>query len=136
MTFENLNLIEPLIRALSKKGYLQPTPIQEKAIPYILQGKDIFGTAQTGTGKTAAFALPILQLLNAKRSDHRSIIKALVLSPTRELALQINESFSAYGSNLGFKNAVVYGGVKQRLQTNALRNGIDILVATPGRLLD
>ena len=111
-TFENLNLIEPLKEALKTKGYIQPTPIQEQAIPYILEGKDLFGCAQTGTGKTAAFALPILQLLNAKKTaTNRREIKALVLAPTRELALQISENFRIYGSNLGLKHTIVFGGV-------------------------
>lgn len=137
MTFLNLNLIEPLISALSKKGYLEPTPIQQKAIPYILQGRDIFGCAQTGTGKTAAFALPILQLLDAKKvAGQRKTIKALVLAPTRELATQISESFAAYGSNLGINHAIVFGGVSQHHQVLALKKGVDIVVATPGRLLD
>ncbi|MGP8217587.1 MAG: DEAD/DEAH box helicase [Bacteroidia bacterium] len=136
MTFQDLNLIAPLLNALSKQGYSQPTPIQEKAIPCILQGRDIFGCAQTGTGKTAAFALPLLQFLHAKKSTGASGIKALILAPTRELALQINESFSAYGSNLQVKHTVIFGGVSQHAQTNMLRKGIDILVATPGRLLD
>ena len=137
MTFLNLNLITPLISALSKKGYIDPTPIQQKAIPYILQGRDIFGCAQTGTGKTAAFALPILQLLDAKKiQGQRKTIKALVLAPTRELATQISESFSAYGTNLGINHAVVFGGVSQHHQVISLKKGVDIVVATPGRLLD
>jgi ATP-dependent RNA helicase RhlE len=136
MTFSDLNLIDPLVAALSKKGYTEPTPIQQQAIPSLLEGKDIFGCAQTGTGKTAAFALPILQLLQAKKNENRAHIKALVLAPTRELALQINESFSAYGANLGIKHTVVFGGVSQVAQTNALKRGVDVLIATPGRLLD
>ncbi len=135
MTFSDLKLIEPLVSALSKKGYTTPTPIQQQAIPSLLQGKDIFGCAQTGTGKTAAFALPILQLLNTnpKGGNH---IKALILAPTRELALQINESFKAYGSNIGSRQTTVFGGVSQLHQVNALKKGVDILIATPGRLLD
>lgn len=136
MTFNELNLINPLVGALTKKGYLNPTPIQQKAIPHILEGKDIFGCAQTGTGKTAAFALPILQLLNEKKSTHDIKIRALVLAPTRELALQINESFTSYGANLGLRHTTVFGGVSQLHQTNALKRGVDILIATPGRLLD
>lgn len=137
MTFLNLNLIEPLLSALKKEGYTEPTPIQEKSIPHILQGKDIFGCAQTGTGKTAAFALPLLQLLNEKKSIAKTTApKVLILAPTRELALQINESFSAYGINLHFKHVTVFGGVSQHAQTTALRNGVDIIIATPGRLLD
>jgi ATP-dependent RNA helicase RhlE len=136
MTFHDLNLIAPLLESLSKQGYTEPTPIQEKAIPVLLQGKDIFGCAQTGTGKTAAFALPILQLLTAKQQQGPRSIKALILAPTRELALQISESFTQYGSGLRLKHTVVFGGVSQHSQVNALRNGIDILIATPGRLLD
>jgi ATP-dependent RNA helicase RhlE len=136
MTFSNLNLIDPLVMALSKKGYTDPTPIQQQAIPFLLEGRDIFGCAQTGTGKTAAFALPILQLLHAKRNTNDHHIKALVLAPTRELALQISESFSAYGIHTGLKHTVVFGGVSQLHQTNALKKGVDILIATPGRLLD
>ncbi|MES2134446.1 MAG: DEAD/DEAH box helicase [Bacteroidota bacterium] len=137
MTFKELKLIDPLIKALDKKGYETPSPIQQKAIPYILEGHDIFGCAQTGTGKTAAFALPILQLLDAnKKPNSRREIKALILAPTRELASQISENFTAYGANLGFSHAVVFGGVSQFHQVNALKKGIDILIATPGRLLD
>jgi ATP-dependent RNA helicase RhlE len=135
MTFENLNLIEPLTAALKKKGYTEPTPIQEQSIPHILAGKDIFGCAQTGTGKTAAFALPLLQLLTAKKSENKKI-KALILAPTRELAIQISENFTAYSSNLGIKHVTIFGGVSQNNQTRALRAGVDVLVATPGRLLD
>lgn len=137
MTFTELKLIKPLLTALEKKGYKQPSPIQEKSIPHILLGKDIFGCAQTGTGKTAAFALPILQLMDAnKRTDRRKEIKALILAPTRELATQISENFKEYGSNLGFNHAVIFGGVSQFHQVAALKKGIDILIATPGRLLD
>jgi ATP-dependent RNA helicase RhlE len=135
MTFHDLNLIAPLLESLSKQGYSQPTPIQEKAIPVLLQGKDIFGCAQTGTGKTAAFALPILQLLTAN-PQRTGQIKALILAPTRELALQIDESFAAYGANLPLKHTVVFGGVSQHNQVNILKRGVDILIATPGRLLD
>jgi len=136
MTFNDLNLIPPLLEAISREGYTQPTPIQEKAIPYILEGKDIFGCAQTGTGKTAAFALPLLQLLHQNKGANRSGIKVLVLAPTRELALQINESFKAYGNNLKISHTVIFGGVSQHAQTNILKRGVDVLVATPGRLLD
>lgn len=138
MTFENLNLIEPLLKALRAEGYTQPTPVQEKAIPILLSGKDLLGSAQTGTGKTAAFALPILQHLYEKQAPmngHRPI-RALIVTPTRELAVQINESFVAYGKFTGMKQTVVYGGVSQYGQAIALRKGVDILVATPGRLLD
>lgn len=139
MTFKELNLIDPLIKALDKKGYETPSPIQQQAIPHILEGHDMFGCAQTGTGKTAAFALPILQLLDKNRKpgdkDKREI-KALILAPTRELASQISENFTAYGTHLGFKHAVIFGGVSQFHQVVALKKGIDILIATPGRLLD
>jgi ATP-dependent RNA helicase RhlE len=138
MTFEKLNIIQSLQTALSNEGYTVPTPIQAQAIPVILEGKDLIGCAQTGTGKTAAFALPILQILNAERGSHKSkrVIKSLILTPTRELALQISESFKVYGKHTGLKNAVVFGGVSQRAQTMKLRDGVDILIATPGRLLD
>ncbi|QHS54045.1 DEAD/DEAH box helicase [Mucilaginibacter sp. 14171R-50] len=138
MSFENLNLIEPILRALKTEGYTTPTPIQEQAIPYILQHRDLLGCAQTGTGKTAAFAIPILQLLFLDKQKHKEQkqIKALILTPTRELAIQIAESFTAYGKNTGLKNLVIFGGVSQNPQVDALRRGVDILIATPGRLLD
>ena len=138
MTFENLNLIEPILHAVKNEGYTEPTPIQEQAIPVLLQGKDLMGCAQTGTGKTAAFAIPILQLLFGQPlpSAVKRQIKALIVTPTRELAIQISESFSAYGKYTGLRHTVIYGGVSQHAQTTALRNGVDILVATPGRLLD
>jgi ATP-dependent RNA helicase RhlE len=138
MSFENLNLIEPILRALKTEGYTTPTPIQEQSIPIILQHKDLLGCAQTGTGKTAAFAIPILQHLYNDRLQHKEqkTIKALILTPTRELAIQIDESFAAYGRHTGLKHLVIFGGVSQNPQTEALRRGIDILVATPGRLLD
>ena len=135
MTFSNLNLIAPLTEALRKKGYVQPTPIQEQAIPSLLEGKDIFGCAQTGTGKTAAFALPLLQLMSTKKTSHHCV-RTLVLAPTRELALQINDSFQAYGRHLGLRHAIIYGGVSQNQQTMALKKGVDSIIATPGRLLD
>jgi len=138
MTFENLNLIEPILRAVKAEGYTEPTPIQEMAIPVLLKGKDLIGCAQTGTGKTAAFAIPILQLLFEKQvpAAGKRKIKALIITPTRELAIQISESFTAYGKHTGLRHTVIYGGVSQHVQTNALKNGVDILVATPGRLLD
>ncbi len=138
MKFEELNLIDPLLKSLVKEGYESPTPIQEQAIPIILAGKDLLGCAQTGTGKTAAFALPILQLLHTakKTGIHPIPIRVLILTPTRELAIQIEESFKAYGSFTGLKQLVVFGGVSQNPQTDALKKGVDILVATPGRLLD
>jgi ATP-dependent RNA helicase RhlE len=137
MTFTELKLINPLLTALDKKGYKTPSPIQQQAIPHILLGKDIFGCAQTGTGKTAAFALPILQLLEAnKNPNSRRSIKALILAPTRELATQISDNFKEYGANLGFSHTVIFGGVSQLHQVNALKKGVDIVIATPGRLLD
>jgi len=138
MSFDQLNLIEPIQRALKIEGYSIPTPIQKQAIPIILEGKDVLGSAQTGTGKTAAFAIPILQLLSQNpdtRKGHRKI-RALVVTPTRELAIQIGDSFSAYGKFTDLRHTVIFGGVKQLQQTNALQKGMDILVATPGRLLD
>jgi len=140
--FKNLNIIEPILKALAGEGYIKPTTIQERTIPAILEGRDVEGCAQTGTGKTAAFAVPILQLLYSSRKSGQGSrrtagrVSALVLAPTRELALQISESFTAYGKHTGIKNTVVFGGVSQKSQTDALRSGIDILVATPGRLLD
>lgn len=135
MNFTDLKLIEPIAKALQEEGYMQPTPIQQKAIPNILQGRDLLGTAQTGTGKTAAFAIPILQNLTEKNVRNNQI-KALILTPTRELAIQIEESFNAYGRHLRLRNLVVFGGVKQGAQEASLKKGVDILVATPGRLLD
>ncbi|QDP86321.1 DEAD/DEAH box helicase [Chryseobacterium sp. SNU WT5] len=135
MNFTDLNLIDPIAKALKEEGYTQPTPIQQKSIPHILQGRDLLGTAQTGTGKTAAFAIPILQNLAVKNVKNNNI-KVLILTPTRELAIQIDESFKSYGRHLRLRNLVVFGGVKQAAQENALRRGVDILVATPGRLLD
>jgi ATP-dependent RNA helicase RhlE len=137
MQFNDLKLIEPLLRAVRTEGYDKPTPIQEQAIPHVLAGRDLIGCAQTGTGKTAAFALPILQQLVATRHNHkRGTLRALVLSPTRELASQIGDSFRAYGRHTGLKHVVVFGGVGQNPQVQALRRGVEILVATPGRLLD
>jgi ATP-dependent RNA helicase RhlE len=139
VSFNNLQLIEPVLQALGKEGYKHPTPIQEKSIPVILQKKDLLGCAQTGTGKTAAFVIPILQLLHtqkqeAERPAHK--IKALILTPTRELAIQIGESIRAYGRYLPLRHHVILGGVPQHSQVQAVRRGIDMLVATPGRLLD
>lgn len=138
MSFEKLNLIKPLLTALTTEGYTIPTPIQVQAIPVILERKDLIGCAQTGTGKTAAFAIPILQVLTADKHSHHSkrTIKSLILTPTRELAVQIGESFDSYGRHTGLKKAVVFGGVSQRAQIIKLRKGVDILIATPGRLLD
>ncbi len=138
MSFEKLNLIEPILKAIKTEGYTIPTPIQEKAIPILLEGRDLLGSAQTGTGKTAAFAIPILQILHSKMQFEKGnkTIKALILTPTRELAVQIGDSFSAYGKYTGLRHRVIFGGVPQGSQTDALRRGIDILIATPGRLLD
>ena len=138
MKFTELGIIEPILRALEAEGYTQPTPIQEQSIPILMRGKDLLGCAQTGTGKTAAFAIPILQHLIVDRQQNNGPrkIRALIVTPTRELAIQIEESFSVYGKYTGIKNVVVFGGVKQGPQTQALRHGIDILIATPGRLLD
>ena len=138
MTFEKLDLIEPILNALQHEGYTQPTPIQEISIPIILKGRDLSGCAQTGTGKTAAFAIPILQQLyraGITKSNHRKI-KTLIVTPTRELAIQIDESFSAYGKFLDIRHTVIFGGVNQNPQVSALKAGVDILIATPGRLLD
>jgi len=138
MTFNELNIIDPILSALKAEGYATPTPIQVESIPVLLSGRDLLGSAQTGTGKTAAFAVPILQDLYKNKNDNKGTrtIKALILAPTRELAAQIGDSFVAYGSNLGLKTAVIFGGVSQNPQTSQLRSGVDILVATPGRLLD
>ena len=138
MTFKELHIIEPILKALSAEGYTNPTPIQEQAIPILLRGKDLLGAAQTGTGKTAAFAVPILQqiYLNKQENNVPQKIKALIVTPTRELAIQIADSFTAYGKFTGIKNTVIFGGVKQGAQTDSIRQGVDILVATPGRLLD
>ena len=138
MTFKDLGLAEPILKALQDEGYTNPTPIQEQAIPILLKGKDLLGVAQTGTGKTAAFGVPILHHLYERISlrQHKRKVKALVVTPTRELAIQIGESFTAYGKHTGLRNTVIFGGVKQGQQVRALQNGVDILVATPGRLLD
>jgi ATP-dependent RNA helicase RhlE len=137
MDFESLNLIDPILKAVKEEGYEKPTPIQEKSIPIILQGTDLLGCAQTGTGKTAAFAIPIIQLLFADKSQQKKKkIRSLIITPTRELAIQIGESFKAYGRHAGLTYTVIFGGVKQNAQTSAIRNGVNILIATPGRLLD
>ncbi|HLN53458.1 MAG TPA: DEAD/DEAH box helicase [Lentimicrobium sp.] len=137
MKFENLKIIPPILQALKTKGYTEPTPIQEKVIPHMLNGADVFGTAQTGTGKTAAFAIPILQrLYTGHRTEHRSPVRALIMAPTRELAQQISDNFTEYGKGLKLKHTVIYGGVSQNPQTETLRKGTDIIIATPGRLLD
>jgi len=138
VSFNQLQLIEPVLRALSQEGYTVPTPIQEQSIPVVLQHRDLLGCAQTGTGKTAAFAIPILQLMHEQQTMHhgRRPIKTLILTPTRELAIQIEESFRAYGRFLDLKSLVIFGGVSQVNQVHALHRGVDILVATPGRLID
>jgi ATP-dependent RNA helicase RhlE len=135
LNFTYLQLIEPIAKAIHEQGYVNPTPIQEKSIPEILKGKDFLGCAQTGTGKTAAFAIPILQNLTKNKTPNKNI-KALILTPTRELAIQIEENIKAYGKYLPLKHLVIFGGVKQGNQEAALKKGVDILVATPGRLLD
>lgn len=134
MTFKELDLIEPILKALQQTGYTTPTPIQEQAIPVLLKGKDLLGCAQTGTGKTAAFAIPLIQRLY--QSDHKKGIKALILTPTRELAIQIGENFDQYARYTGVKHAVIFGGVPQKAQVDALKRGVQVLIATPGRLLD
>ena len=139
MSFKNLRLIEPILKALDQEGYETPTQIQEKSITPILDRRDILGCAQTGTGKTAAFTIPILQLMHEHRESSSSRVRTidcLILTPTRELAIQIGESIAAYGRHLSLRHHVVFGGVSQHGQVNAIRNGVDILVATPGRLLD
>jgi ATP-dependent RNA helicase RhlE len=137
LTFDSLNIIEPILKAVKEEGYTTPTPIQAQSIPIVLQGTDLLGCAQTGTGKTAAFAIPILQLLSATRTnDKKKKVRSLIVTPTRELAMQIGESFSAYGRHTGLTNTVIFGGVNQNPQTNALQRGVDIVIATPGRLLD
>jgi ATP-dependent RNA helicase RhlE len=138
MTFKDLGIIEPILKALEAEGYTHPTPIQEQSIPILLEGKDLLGCAQTGTGKTAAFSIPIIQHIHNEvvHEKGRRKVKALIVTPTRELAIQIGENCTKYGKFAGVNNTVIFGGVKQSAQTRALRNGVDILVATPGRLLD
>ncbi len=136
MSFNNLGLSAPLLKSISKQGYITPSPIQQKAIPVVLQGKDLLASAQTGTGKTAGFALPMLQLLSKNVPAKRRQVRALILAPTRELAAQVFDDIKNYGEFLDLRSSVIFGGVNQNPQVNALRNGVDILVATPGRLLD
>jgi ATP-dependent RNA helicase RhlE len=136
MLFQDLFLIEPILRALKDEGYTTPTPIQAQSIPILLKGIDLLGCAQTGTGKTAAFTLPIIQLLSAKPVEKRKRIKSLIVTPTRELAIQIAESFNAYGRHTQLNCTVIFGGVGQGPQVTALKNGVDVVIATPGRLLD
>ena len=135
MTFKDLDITEPILKAIEEKGYTNPTPIQVKAIPAALAGNDILGCAQTGTGKTAAFAIPIIQHLQTEKERNKTI-KALILTPTRELALQISECIEDYARYTQVRHGVIFGGVNQRMQVDMLRKGVDILVATPGRLLD
>lgn len=138
MLFENLNIIEPILKALSEQGYSNPTPIQAEAIPPILEGRDLLGCAQTGTGKTAAFSIPVLQNIAKSKGNTKGgrPIRALILAPTRELAIQIDESITGYGKNMDIRNTVIFGGVSQNPQVRTLKAGVDILVATPGRLID
>lgn len=138
MKFEELSIIQPILKALKEKGYETPTPIQVQSIQPILDKRDILGCAQTGTGKTAAFAIPMLQILHKEQNLERGPkkIKSLIITPTRELAIQIGESFATYGKYLNLRHTVIFGGVNQHIQTRKLKEGIDILIATPGRLLD
>jgi ATP-dependent RNA helicase RhlE len=136
MSFDSLGLSAPLLKAVSKKGYTQPSPIQEKAIPLVLEGRDVLASAQTGTGKTAGFTLPILHILSQSKQLNRRPIRALVLTPTRELAAQIYENVKEYSEFIDFRSAVIFGGVNQNPQVRAIKGGLDLLVATPGRLLD
>ncbi|MBP6054847.1 MAG: DEAD/DEAH box helicase [Cytophagaceae bacterium] len=137
MTFQDLHLIEPILKALKEEGYSNPTPIQAQAIPIVLKGTDLLGCAQTGTGKTAAFTLPIIQLMDAKQTFQKpKKIRALIVTPTRELAIQIGESFKAYARHTALNYTVIFGGVGQSPQVSALRAGVDVVIATPGRLLD
>jgi ATP-dependent RNA helicase RhlE len=136
MTFKELGLTEALLKAVEDKGYETPSPIQEKAIPHILQGKDILASAQTGTGKTAGFAMPMIQLLTKEPPRSKRVIRALVLTPTRELAAQVLADIETYSKHIDLRSMVIFGGVKQGKQVSTLRNGVDILIATPGRLLD
>lgn len=135
MHFNELDIISPILQALSEAGYEQPTPIQQEAIPPVLKGRDLVGCAQTGTGKTAAFAIPILQRLSPQQNGQRQI-RSLILTPTRELALQIFENFVQYGSHMPLRSCVIFGGVSQEPQVKELRRGVDVLIATPGRLWD
>ncbi|MGY8670697.1 MAG: DEAD/DEAH box helicase, partial [Candidatus Poseidoniales archaeon] len=135
-TFESLGLSKELLRAVESEGYTTPTPVQVQSIPPLLEGRDVLGVAQTGTGKTAAFALPVLQIMSRSRPQGKRHIRALILSPTRELAAQIDERFSAYSEHIDIRHKVIFGGVSQNPQVKALEKGLDILVATPGRLLD
>ncbi len=136
MTFQDLQLLPALLRAVGDMGYVEPSPIQAAAIPPVLAGRDLIGCAQTGTGKTAAFAIPILQRLQKKADGSHKPIRALILTPTRELALQIQDNFERYSKYLPLRSTVIFGGVGQMPQVEAIRKGVDVLVATPGRLND
>lgn len=135
MLFKDLDIIEPIQRALEEEGYKSPTPIQEKSIPHLLEGRDLLGCAQTGTGKTASFAIPILQNIYNEGKIKKNI-KAIILAPTRELAIQIGENFKTYSKHTNIKSLVIFGGVSQNPQTEALKKGVDVLIATPGRMID
>ena len=134
--FQSLGLSKTLLKAVASEGYTTPTPVQEQSIPPLLEGRDVLGVAQTGTGKTAAFALPVLQIMQRNKTQGKRFIRALILSPTRELAAQIDERFAAYSEHMDIRHRVIFGGVNQNPQVRALQKGLDILVATPGRLLD
>ena len=136
MGFSKLGLSDSILKAVTQQGYDKPSPIQEKSIPVVLEGKDLMAAAQTGTGKTAGFTLPILQLLSKGEPTKSNQVRTLILTPTRELAAQVQDSVATYGKHLPLKSAVVFGGVKINPQMKKLRGGVDILVATPGRLLD
>ena len=136
MTFESLGLKKELLKAVEEKGYTTPSPIQEKAIPVILEGNDVLASAQTGTGKTAGFTLPILQIITDTKNPKFRPIRALILTPTRELAAQIYDNVRDYSKHINIRSTVIFGGVKPQKQIAAIRNGVDVLVATPGRLLD
>lgn len=136
MDFKDLGIIDPILKALEEEGYISPSPIQEQAIPHLLEGRDLLGCAQTGTGKTAAFAIPILQKISKEKQGAYTPIRALILTPTRELALQIEESFHAYGKHLRLRALAIFGGVSQKPQVEKLKKGVDVIIATPGRLND
>jgi len=136
MKFEDLGLAGPILKALAGKGYLNPTPIQSQSIPHLLKGSDLIGTAQTGTGKTASFAIPMLQRLSARQPSGKRNVRGLILAPTRELALQIAENIEIYGQNLDLRYVVIFGGISQHKQTQVLQRGVDMIIATPGRLID
>jgi ATP-dependent RNA helicase RhlE len=136
MSFNSLGLVPALLKAIEKQGYTTPSPIQQKAIPVILAGKDVLASAQTGTGKTAGFTLPMLQILSQGQHLRQRPIKALILTPTRELAAQVHANVKSYSEFLDIRSTVIFGGVNQKPQVSTIRNGVDVLIATPGRLLD